>query len=174
MNYTSQNKDKGLCWAFTVNMYYNTFLSSKMLRINYNRTERVPTSMSCRLLMMIACHMAWKSFIDHVCLFHCSSLYRCLHDCPHCWLYLPICPLFLSSSMPWYYSSCSQHSVILSSTTWPALSWLMTWMLWMMPVSSPQTQCSNVPYVILKIYLCWFVINWYSPLSCCIHLYFSN
>lgn len=52
----------------------------------------------------------------------------------------PYVPSPLSSSMPWCYSSCSQRSVILSSTTWPALSWLMTWMWWMTPVSSSEGQ----------------------------------
>lgn len=70
-----------------------------------------------------------------------------LSVCPYCCLHLPICPLSLSSSMPWCYSSCSQRSVILSSTTWPVLSWLMTWTSWMTPVSSPEGQCFNVPCV---------------------------
>lgn len=79
---------------------------------------------------------------------------------PYCVPYPPICPLSLSSSMPWCYSSCSPRSVIPSSITWPAPSWLMTWMSWMTPVSSPEGHCLSL-VTPPSAELLWIVIFWY-------------
>lgn len=93
---------------------------SEDLRVDFQETWSVSDDLSTFLILAVPLspgHIDWPP------------------GCPYCCLHLSICPLPLSSSMPSCCSSCSRRSVILSSTTWPALSWLMTWMWWMMLVS---------------------------------------